>query len=163
MSKLKSFKHAGLDCVLCDAPFDGAINGYVAVGKDHVLFGVGYSDESASLKELLEKRKKGPMPETPGLGLMLQILSGKLSPTPECALEVHGGITYANNRYPKSEDRSQWWFGFDTLHAGDGPHTRTIEYVSGECQNLAQQLVDLQINYLKLKASTPEIVENKEV
>jgi hypothetical protein len=87
------------------------------------------------------------------------------------ALQVHGGVNFADDSLPQDEpDGGRWWFGFDCSHAGDYLPTindklgrmvarmpehmrnemrRTIEravyrdqqYVVGECQSLAAQLV----------------------
>lgn len=42
-------------------------------------------------------------------------------------IDVHGGLTYANNsdKYPVEADL--WWFGYDCGHLGDG---RSEEYVA---------------------------------
>ncbi len=62
-------------------------------------------------------------------------------------IEVHGGLTYADNHIPNKEPDGLWWFGFDCSHAGDS-HIyssgrgiyRDMEYVKSECMKLFQQL-----------------------
>jgi hypothetical protein len=82
-----------------------------------------------------------------------------------CDLEVHGGLTFsdfcvADNKEhgichipDEGEPDHIWWFGFDCAHLGDltpatlgrfppiGDETyKTLDYVRGECANLARQL-----------------------
>lgn len=57
---------------------------------------------------------------------------------PERYLEVHGGLTFSG----KMEDSDLWWFGFDTNHCNDGPHTKNEQYVSEQCEELARQLAE---------------------
>lgn len=86
----------------------------------------------------------------------------------DCAVEVHGGLTFASLCDPKEkpetgvchipepgEDDHVWWLGFDCAHAGDvspaydikkycapwpGESYKDLEYVKCECEALAQQL-----------------------
>lgn len=85
-------------------------------------------------------------------------------------IEVHGGLTYSDRHHAQigcQSDKSLWWFGFDCSHAWDiSPamdaltatydhgmsaeekrrtiyhdwEYRTLDYVEGQCVNLARQL-----------------------
>lgn len=35
------------------------------------------------------------------------------------SIEVHGGLTYAEDHAPKEVADGLWWFGFDCAHSGD--------------------------------------------
>ena len=58
-------------------------------------------------------------------------------------VDVHGGITYARSTdvygWDKEWDEEHWVVGFDTSHAGDGPHLDE-EWVKNETENLLNQL-----------------------
>jgi len=113
--------------------------GYVGVPKGHFLHGVEYSEKKLS---------------------------------PESRFQVHGGLTYSGNGFGYGDF---WFFGFDCAHFGDakdvrlmdmrsrelykrygaGPHeesgvVRSKEYVTKECDDLAQQLFYAQVTYLSL-------------
>lgn len=74
-------------------------------------------------------------------------------------LSVHGGVTYSGQGkegYPG--DGKNWWFGFDCAHCGDQVRReglslfrftdhdewRDEEYVTGECEELARQLMEIK-------------------
>src|SRR5438309_4447716 len=86
----KRFVSNGLDCKIVLGPV-GALNGYVAIPKDHPLFGKDYSQSVC---------------DHPGC----------YKHSIESLINVHGGITYSG----KDED-GFWWFGFDTAHSSDDP------------------------------------------
>ena len=96
--------------------------GYVGVKRDHPLYGVRLGERSTRLEYLLKRR----MNETYDsnrvpIGTILKGLAGMdIEPTPESALSVHGGLTFAAKGRRKTPwDRSRFWFGFDCAHAGD--------------------------------------------
>jgi hypothetical protein len=106
--------------------------GYVGVHVGHPIYGVAYGQESAALQEALERRKAEPIGDNPGFGVILAALSGEIKPTPELALNVHGGITFSDSCRDTSEESagvchipgagepdSVWWFGFDCAHCHD--------------------------------------------
>lgn len=105
--------------------------GYVQVPQDHPLHGISYMQKT----EALSRDADGDRTE------------------PELYFEVHGGITYSDDQCPMMEPKGdEWWFGFDCGHAGDvtmfsrpgsGDVERSLDYVVGECESLAQQLADL--------------------
>ena len=114
---------AGLRAVIIRVEGDKWHCGYVGVNKDNPLYGKPYSE--------------------------LYNLDYDIS--------VHGGLTYsASQLYSlyKSENspKDLWWFGFDCAHFGDAnsPDKETCEaiwrdesYVTRECEELAQQIVNL--------------------
>lgn len=65
-------------------------------------------------------------------------------------VDVHGGLTWADNHAPNQQPDGRWWIGFDCAHAGDlvpgmgasfdGDVYRDINYVASECESLARQL-----------------------
>ena len=72
-------------------------------------------------------------------------------------LDVHGGVTYAEDHAPNSEQEGLWWFGFDCAHLGDhipnlttsnwqGDVYRDMEFVKQECISLAKQLIHEGVN-----------------
>jgi hypothetical protein len=64
-------------------------------------------------------------------------------------VDVHGGVTYAEDRFPLSQQSDGWVLGFDCAHYDDAYRPddtngtyRTPEYVRAECTKLAQQIAD---------------------
>ena len=63
-------------------------------------------------------------------------------------LDVHGGLTYADNVYWKDGDNYGWAFGFDAAHLGDkttyshdaGDTFKDVDYMAKECETLAKQI-----------------------
>lgn len=124
--------------------------GYVGVGEDHPLFGIGYGQEC----EYLEF----PGDEPIGKRGILSLLGGEPT-SPGVVFDVHGGITFAGDRtHIEGADKELWFFGFDCAHAGDAPEpepdyrqdfyqamgcevVRTLDYVVGECESLARQII----------------------
>lgn len=118
------FEHEGMPCRLRRGP--GGLShwcGYVGVPAAHPFWGLDYSQ---------------PAP--------------KLNTSPESALDVHGGVTYAGDHAPMCEPDGYWYFGFDCAHAGDlvpgmvrrgreryGVY-RDVAFVEAECRKLAEQL-----------------------
>jgi hypothetical protein len=104
----------GLNCKVLMGPV-GSLNGYVAVGPKHPLFGKEYSWSYCGHE-----------------GCYQHTLSGKI--------EVHGGLTYSGGQ----KDEKLWWFGFDTAHSDDDPRfggwTKDQKFVEQECMQLAKQL-----------------------
>jgi hypothetical protein len=76
-------------------------------------------------------------------------------------IEVHGGITWDRDRLPNTvesvfNDTNFYWYGFDCAHICDlvpgqplrglfsfNTEYRTIQYVTDECERLAEQLCRL--------------------
>lgn len=120
----KEWRHAGLPCLIVRQDL-GALCGYVGVPPGHPAHGQDYGSVDVS---------------------------------------VHGGLTYGDRCTGKichqpqpGETDEIWWLGFDCAHAFDlvpglvvrlpgilreslGGEYRTIEYVEGEVNQLAEQL-----------------------
>lgn len=147
-------EHAGLKTALRRGPV-GAWCGYVGVPKGHPLFEVGYSSRIKSPpKELIERKI-----DIDKIGAINLLYAMSMDITKACPLtlllDVHGGLTYARNHFPKREPDGLWWFGFDCAHAGDlvpSEHCinhpsdvyRDIEYAKKECESLAEQLAKVE-------------------
>lgn len=101
--------------------------GYVGVPKEHAFHGVGPAYSNDDYLESEVSR-----------------------------LEVHGGITFAQDYCPPNYDENTglWWLGFDCNHSGDlrwsekenlNPDYCSFKdesYVMNECEKLARQIVD---------------------
>lgn len=122
------WEHAGLRCAIRRHPEGLHLCGYVGVPAGHPLFGVGYYDS------------------TPALG-------GR---NPNRVINVHRGLTYAQDRLPDGGGAGLWWFGFDCGHlltdyipgyATMGPPFlqdelayKDMTFVRRETEQLAEQL-----------------------
>lgn len=116
--------HAGLRCAIRRHRRGLYLCGYVGIPTEHPLYGVAYNIE------------------TPQLG----------GQSPDCALSVHGGLTYSRGTLPDGGGSGLWWFGFDCAHVGDyapgydkdngRSEYRDIAYVKRETERLAEQLAD---------------------
>lgn len=132
--------------------------GYVAVTPEHPLFGVNYRDTSNAVafpaEEHIGKR-----------GILALVCANAESPRLDVIFDVHGSLTYSGDAgYPVPGD-NLWWFGYDCGHYGDGKSPeylqkvkelypdspfmwgdygvyRSLDYCTGECESLAQQLID---------------------
>jgi hypothetical protein len=112
----KVWRSHGLRCKILMGPV-GALNGYVAVRKNHPLFGKDYKWETCGHHGCHDH----------SIGHYI---------------DVHGGLTYAGG----DKGGKPWWFGFDTAHSDDDPRfggwTKDMSYVKGECESLAKQLAN---------------------
>lgn len=54
-------------------------------------------------------------------------------------IEVHGGLTYAENHLPKLTPDGLWWIGFDTFHRGDNLNIHTESFVDKEIESIKEQ------------------------
>ena len=123
--------------------------GYVMLPHNHFLNGVDYSEHSEHLKKAYEKAMNGAIGKRGTLSVISAVFSDDEKFTPEIVFDVHGGITYAGGfgKYPVTSDN--WWFGFDCAHWGDATTYsaegifRSVNYVSKECESLAEQIKDL--------------------
>ncbi len=130
--------------------------GYIAVDEEHPLYEVKYSQSVECLKAAYEKCLHEPM----GKKGIIAMFCAAGDPeeerwTPELVFSVHGGLTFSkgNGKYP-IPGNGLWWFGFDCAHLGDGTTNprlqmfydgpvRDLEYVVGECESLAEQLMTM--------------------
>ena len=101
-------EETGLPCLVVRGP-SGALCGYAGVPKSHPWFGKDYME--CTLKTPCDERYCGH--------------------APDCNLDAHGGITFADSCSPRKDnaelgichvipgDEKVWWFGFDCAHSGD--------------------------------------------
>jgi len=128
--------------------------GYVGVPVNHPFHGKGYSEQ---LPEISTEATQVPIGKK---SFLLALTAGVNSDGPEAirrsldvAVDVHGGLTYADGsaNYPVDNSDNLWWFGFDCAHYRDAPiepgpndyndpeaSVKTLEYVMTECENLAK-------------------------
>lgn len=151
-SNFEIFRHEGLLCCISRLNWAGCLNGYVAVDKSHPFFGKEYG-ENFLVSDLNAVEFNGNY-----IGLLCQGGNDTCLLSLDLALNVHGGITYSRNSLYGIADEvfgELWWFGFDTLHAGDlkpfqteidlkYPHFddeyRDFEYVRAQTKSLAEQI-----------------------
>lgn len=142
--------------------------GYVGVPPGHQLHGVGYSQQTDLISQIVANSsklgKKSPLLLL--IGTVGSDGEGLLRRSLDVVVDVHGGLTYSggSSTYPAASD-GLWWFGFDCAHAGDGEiesqvyesegvfticpssvfseEVRSEEYVVKECESLASQLFAL--------------------
>ena len=91
--------------------------GYVGIPKEHKAFGIDYYTFDAPLENQV-----------------IQAVNN---------IEVHGGLTYANNGVANIND-GRWYFGYDCAHYNDTLEKCTLEYCINECENLIEQLKDIK-------------------
>ncbi len=136
--------------------------GYVGVPKSHCLYGVGYSDKTDKLTPYVDKNKDMELDKNKTAIIAWFCFTDCLRPG--MVFQVHGGLTYSGESatYPVSR-KDTWWFGYDCAHAGDGGGmfstgvVRTAEYCKQECENLAAQLMEVDVAYRERR----EILQRK--
>ena len=120
--------------------------GYVGVSDSHALYGVDCSQEVDCLNF--------PGDEPVGKRGIIPLLAGSRR-APDVVFDVHGGLTFSGPIGDvETAPKSLWFFGFDCAHHGDAPEpgysnhsifsggvVRSLDYVVGECESLAAQLV----------------------
>ena len=121
--------------------------GYVGVSDAHPLHGVDYSQETDCLEF--------PSDEAVGKRGIIPLLAGSRR-APDVVFDVHGGLTFSGPMdWIEAAPKGLWFFGFDCAHHGDAPEpgytnysvfsggvVRSLEYVAGECESLAAQLIN---------------------
>jgi hypothetical protein len=114
----------GLQCVGVKHPSMGHWCGYVAIPKTHKWFGLHYN-------KCME-----------GCG------ESWCGHTPECVIDVHGGITYSSI----DENDELFWYGFDCAHLHDhvpgmtfsnGGTFKDLNFIKDQCANMARQLTQI--------------------
>src|SRR4051812_35928793 len=125
-----AFEAEGLPCVMRRNPKFGTWCGYVGIPREHPLFGKSYNDTLNLPVSWFEGRKvhEGSSP----MQLFGHILSGAKSPGDNCpiglALQVHGGVNFAEDAPPDHEPDGHWWLGFDCGHSWDyAPNGESID------------------------------------
>jgi hypothetical protein len=115
-----AFEADGLPCVMWRNHYR-AWCGYVGVGPEHPLFGLPMNHPLKLPPSWFEGRKFDQ--SVGAIDLFAHILSGANAIDDACpislAFQVHGGVSYADDRVPDHEPDGRWWFGFDCGHAGD--------------------------------------------
>lgn len=130
----------------------GYLCGYVGIPEGHPWFGKDYNDQVKVPKAIMERPidvdKIGAINLLCAVGKSDAMKEGFLDIV--LAIDVHGGLTYAEKNAPMEEPDGFWWFGFDCAHAGDllpkydwigrdGIY-RDIDFVRQEIKSLADQL-----------------------
>lgn len=171
MYKVESdFEHNGHRCVVIFTDM-GHRCGYVSVNESSPLWNKDYNDYLPINKSDLEEEKidkRGIMP------LFMSAFDEDERVRIDAYFNVHGGITFSSggngSKYPVESDL--YWFGFDCAHCfdridadklreyfPDGKFTesrirdalyfedseiRTLDYVTQECMNLADQIAEVE-------------------
>ncbi|MNZ33639.1 hypothetical protein D3C78_509910 [compost metagenome] len=139
--------------------------GYVAVGPEHPLHGLSYSESTPYLADVSDEEglgKRSPI-------IMFAVSGRDSMRSMDIAFDVHGGVTFADTwarpddgkeRETDQLDTGDWWIGFDCAHSGDGSYppededgnilgypyhfsdgpVRELDYVVAECESLAMQI-----------------------
>lgn len=134
--------------------------GYVAIPEGHPWFGLNYSDTVTVPDEIINRPID--VDKVGAINLLCAAFKEHANDNEidiVCAIDVHGGLTYAADHCPKREPNGDWWFGFDCAHAGDlvpgysdiglgmlggGDVYRDEVFVRAECERLAEQLGAMQ-------------------
>ena len=114
--------------------------GYVAIPKTHPAYRLDYYTYNVDIDDITQE-----------LVNQLPVIH-KIN-----KIEVHGGLTFADDHLGRekvfiSEDKEKWVFGFDAAHSGDktaytnfeGDTFKDLDYMTEECEKLAQQLKDIE-------------------
>lgn len=130
--------------------------GYCGIPPSHPLYGHDFRDAVPHPPGLMQRDL--PIDEYGILNIFMAAFDrdewGEGYAPVSFILGVHGGLSFAGHM---RTDTQNWYFGFDCGHAGDiqpgliagrpAPEWytrhnvyRTMEYVQGECMNLAEQL-----------------------
>lgn len=160
----KDWTHKCLRCVVIATDF-GHRCGYVGVEEGHPLYNLDYTAPTPdSLQKYVEKVKNSPI----GKRGIIDIFCSAGDETLRVGLlfDVHGGITYSDGgNYPVKSNPQLWWFGYDCGHSGDAKDrnlmskkyleielkyelyndgvVRDLAYCTQECENLADQLMEV--------------------
>lgn len=148
-------ERTGLQCELWRNPHYGFLCGYVGVPPGHALFGWHYDDDIKLDRKYLKDGNLGDISILALFAYSKEEYDNGTAPL-DLALQAHGGLTFT------AEADGLWWFGFDCGHVWDlspgmdvyfrelGSGTdpdqtyRDIDYVKGQCADLAFQLKQLE-------------------
>jgi hypothetical protein len=127
------FEADGLPCAMRRIP-RGNWCGYVGVGPEHPLFGLP-TNHLLKLPSSWFEGRRG-LEGTGPFDLFIHLARGR-ELTDACeislALQVHGGVNYAEDHVPDGKPDGRWWFGFDCGHAGDYmPFNTNIDRIMDE-------------------------------
>lgn len=127
----------------------GYANGYVAITKEHPLFGMSYSDEVEVDPNTVQFN---------GNYIGLFCAAGRENENMlslDLAINVHGGLTYSRaltdkqremcdwlGEIPTGHNENLWVFGFDTAHCDDNAETCDKDFCIAETLKLQQILQD---------------------
>lgn len=159
----------GLPWIIKRNERSGYFCGYVGVASDNKLHGKRYGDEVA-IDDIPHDWRENVIGDD--VGVISTFLAAcnpkKMNGTLrlDCALRVHGGITWSEDGDGKYLPKGRWWFGFDCARSGDLspgqdaymkkvlgmrfsisiPDTvyRDAAYVRAQCERLAEQLAHFQ-------------------
>jgi hypothetical protein len=145
----KQWEAHGYKCEVKRVAHSGHLCGYVTIPDSHPWFGISYRDNVTPIAN-------PDMDHCSVLGAFCFALQDEDEKTPgmitmDCAIAVHGGITYGDNV------GYGWTLGFDCAHSGDlcpvteayfadkglargGDTYRDMDYVTRETEALAEQL-----------------------
>lgn len=146
----------GYQCAIRRGP-GGHLCGYVGIPSGHPWHGKSYND-TVQVSDAVRDRpinidKIGAINMFCAVAKADEIERGQFEIV--LAVDVHGGLTYAEDAPPSAADdqKGGWWFGFDCAHSGDltpkyagryglheGGEYRTFDYVKSEVESLARQL-----------------------
>jgi hypothetical protein len=118
----------------------GHLCGYVGVGKKSPLYGKNYSEDLACLSKMYKKAMKGPAGKRGAITILCAASGNKAM---DITFNVHGSVTYSRagkNGFPSEEYKNLWWIGFDCGHCDDNPIKCNLDYVTAECESLAEQI-----------------------
>lgn len=147
------FTAAGLRCHMARG-FGDIWCGYVGVPPSHPWYGL---PTNALVKFDPEKFKHRTLDQGVGIfDVFLHAVSGRKledGVTIAMALEVHGGVTWADDHAggldAESDGEHLWWFGFDCGHAGDympkGP--RMSDFIDTMPPDIAKTMRKLDDKY----------------
>lgn len=157
----KIFKRFGYRCFITRTNL-GHLCGYVEIPKHHFFYKKNYHEDllidSWILKEAeqcFEKNIIKNINKKEYVKLINNKNRKKEQEHIDCIIEVHGGITYSNNKIVSAKKKDVWYFGFDAAHHLDlvpslcydliekhnKEHTyKDMNYMTKQTEKLAKQL-----------------------
>lgn len=121
----------------------GHLCGYVAIERDHPLYGKEMDEEVSDLIPFIAtKETENIEDEREYIGALLK--AQELSPTIENMFrDIHNGITYCDYDHVSPQymhSISSWLIGFHCADPSDTPEICNEEFVAAECAKLSRQL-----------------------
>lgn len=132
--------------------------GYVRVPSSHPLYRKGYGENVPALAVAARGAKLGSKSPVLAITAGVDALPGEdVRWSADVAIDVHGGITYADDLSHILGYEEDWWFGFDCNHYRDARWdveaeslsftegvVRTLNYAESECERMAEQLAAIK-------------------